>query len=212
MNLNDILLAVDYIQHAPGGIALRGQTYLRTYPRILEVAALPGDGQARLLAAASFAYSWMPRILRLDPDHFEGAAEAVPDIVNAGDNWDADLLESLANCLHSVVGAAKVAHFLNPNSFPIWDSNVEGYRLPNNEIDQYHMQNLANYGAYSQEIGQIRAAQGFNDFAQAMVLAVGQRFDALQIPAYEIGPLRLIDLALWEIIANGAQQVAAGDV
>ena len=35
----------------------------------------------------------------------------------------------VAACLHSLVGASKVLHFVNDSVFPIWDSRIETYRL-----------------------------------------------------------------------------------
>ncbi|MGI9309398.1 MAG: hypothetical protein ACR2P6_09055, partial [Gammaproteobacteria bacterium] len=97
MHIDDIQPAIELIRNDPTNVDLRGQAYLRTYPQHLEAAANADNPQSRLLAAASSAYSWMPRILRLDPAHFEDAILATEGILGA-DELNADVLKPVAQC------------------------------------------------------------------------------------------------------------------
>jgi hypothetical protein len=86
------------------------------------------------LAGANAVYGWMPTILRTFPAEHERPAYA-PKIgaLAAASCWEeaAAALQAqpevdvLRLCNNASVGASKFLHFLNPNVFPIWDSNIQ---------------------------------------------------------------------------------------
>jgi hypothetical protein len=73
MDLNRLMSAVQSVRaSAPSA---RAATYLRTYPALLAVASYSGvDDSTRFSQLATVVYGWMPRILRLDPNHLDGAS------------------------------------------------------------------------------------------------------------------------------------------
>jgi hypothetical protein len=77
-----------------------------------------------LLIAAGFTYSWMPRILRLDPSAAPAALAALRH-AHAGGELSLDQVTAIATYLSgSVSGASKLLHFAAPERSPIWDSRV----------------------------------------------------------------------------------------
>jgi hypothetical protein len=76
------------------------------------------------------AYGWMPRVVRIDPQHTPSALAALlPAQTATPATMRGTRVADIAACLHSVVGASKVLHFVNDAVFPIWDSNIETFRL-----------------------------------------------------------------------------------
>jgi hypothetical protein len=78
------------------------------------------------LLGASLAYAWMPTILE-----FRGDAGEVAGLLRKaakGADLDAGELEVLASAINnSMVGASKLLHFVNPETYAIWDSRVYRY-------------------------------------------------------------------------------------
>ncbi len=76
----------------------------------------------------------------------------------------------IAACLRSVVGASKVLHFVNDAVFPIWDSNIEGFRL-DGEPTYNHMRQVNNYFDYADNVHAIREDPAFPAFFTEIVVA-----------------------------------------
>ena len=76
---------------------------------------------------AHFAYGWMPRMLNLRPERLAEAIRAL-NRAKAGEVMSADDLAAVKAVINgSMVGASKVLHFVNPDVYPIWDSNVAAF-------------------------------------------------------------------------------------
>jgi len=138
--LNRLQAAFERIRTSVPAEGSRAATYLRTYPALLAIASSPGvDDSTRFLQLATAAYGWMPRIVRLDPEYLDSAIGAFRESREATEaNWPNLLVDQVAACLHSVVGASKLFHFANPTVFPIWDKKVERFWL-SREPSQHHM-------------------------------------------------------------------------
>ena len=124
--------ALDELDRSRGNKA-RAQ-YLKSYPALLEVSqflckkarANSGMRKQAIVAIAHMAYGWMPRMLMICDINHENA-KTIMHAVNASSSEEAielvfEFLESPIN--NSWVGLSKVLHFINPETFPIWDSNV----------------------------------------------------------------------------------------
>ena len=94
----------------------REATYLRTYPAVLAIASCSGlDDTVRFLQLATVVYGWMPRVLRLDPNHLDDAVVALREARETTDaNRNGLLIHNVSACLRSVVGASTLLHFANP--------------------------------------------------------------------------------------------------
>src|SRR5262249_14594560 len=199
-NLNRLLPAVERIQTSTPQAGSRAATYHQTYPALPSTATCSGvDETSRFLQLATAVYGWMPRIIRVDPNHLERAGAALPSGRGSTDAGKGCVLIShIDPCLHSVVGASKLLHFANPKLFPIWDRNVEGFRLSATP-SQHHMDQVKNYTAYSSEVHELRQAGGFSEFYRAFNDAFQERLRRLRISLYSLTEVRTIELAMFEL-------------
>jgi hypothetical protein len=198
--LADIKPAIAHITRAKPVLELRAYTYLATYPAILALASEPSAlDLARFYQIAVMAYGWMPRVLRLNRGETEPALMAlrrartatVTDLVAAD-------IEPVARCLHSVVGASKVLHFVNPNVFPISDSGIARFR----RIPVSDLENEQQYCVYVREIHRIIGESGFDAFRNDFMAAYRARLEVSGIPPYEISPVRAVEAAAFELASK----------
>lgn len=201
--LNRLLDAIGRVRAKVPAEGSRAATYLRTYPALLALASCPEvEDSMRFLQLAAAAYGWMPRIVRLDPEYLSSAIDAFRQAPEATDaNWPNALVEQVAACLHSVVGASKLLHFANPAVFPIWDKKVERFWL-SAEPSQYHMDQDRHYKAYALRVHEIRREPSFPEFYEALNLAFAERLGRLAIPPYRLTEVRSIETAAFELAGN----------
>lgn len=201
MKLADILPAITKINSSPKLSDPRAITYLATYPSILKFSAAPGSITVdRFNQLAVLAYGWMPRVVRINPGYVAKAISALNVAVAAKAIGDlsATSLQDIEHCLNSVVGASKILHFVNNEIFPIWDSNVEGFRM-SRSASTYHMRCVTNYFSYACEVHSIRSEPGFNTFFANFSVAMNSRLATLGITAYKISEVRAIEAAAFEL-------------
>jgi hypothetical protein len=200
MTLTDLIPAVASITAHPAVGDLREATYLSTYPNILTAARAPGPiGVAKLHQVATMAYGWMPRIVRLDPHLTTAAVAAFVAAQGATPTtFRGVAIADLANCLRSVVGASKVLHFINPGVFPIWDSKVETFRL-GTEPPYNHMNDVAHYLAYADEVHVINGTHGFRAFCTEFTTALAARLATIDVAPYPMSDIRVIEAAAFEL-------------
>jgi hypothetical protein len=203
MDLNRLIPAVQSVRTSARPQGHRAVTYLRTYPALLAIASCSGvDDSTKFLQLATVAYGWMPRILRLDPNHLEFAIAVLREAREATDtNWTEVRIDHVVECLRSVVGASKLLHFANPKLFPIWDRKVERFRLFA-KPSQHHMGQQRNYTAYVSEVHEIRRASGFSDFYKGFNQAFELRLNRLDISPYRLTEVRSIESAAFELAGN----------
>ena len=200
MTLASLTKAVARQENRAGQRELRSLTYLATYPYIRSAATATGTiDRVRFCQLACMVYGWMPRVLRIDLEHIERAMAAVavaPTVTEA--SVSAGSIESVAACLHSLVGASKVLHFANDQVFPIWDSRIEGFRLGKTPT-QTHMSDLTNYLAYFVEVHSIRHESGFGVFRDRFTAFANARLRGLGIPIYAVSDVRAIESTAFEL-------------
>lgn len=119
-----ILAAIDYVEQLQ---ELEGiQQYRETYLALLNLGAIVGGNPTNLalLQLGLAAYGWMPTIFKNVPNQQQ--LEAFSNLVQAGAPTEqvenSPLILKTFN--NSVVGTSKVLHFMFPNTYPIWDSNI----------------------------------------------------------------------------------------
>ncbi len=78
--------------------------------------------EEKIMQGAYMVYGWMPTMLRI-----KGPKKLIIDLAEAGknDTVSTQLLAACASVLNnSLVGTTKLLHFINPKTYPIWDSRV----------------------------------------------------------------------------------------
>lgn len=197
MNLADIRPSIASLRAAPVVTDLRERTYLATYPGMIFIGASPGiPASVKFHQLATLVYGWMPRIIRVDPAHSAAAVAAFSVALSATPTTFRSVpIQSIHDCLHSVVGASKLLHFANPDVFPIWDSNIESFRAqPDSDVTS-----VRQYLDYVSEVHDIRHDQGFPTFYSDFVAAYAARLAACGIPTYKINEVRAIESAAFEL-------------
>src|SRR5438093_12990700 len=95
------------------------------------------EGQ-HVIISANFTYGWMPTMLRLQHTRFNEAA-AILNRIRAGDPpIDRDLQTLIDLMNRSIVDVSKLLHFVNPQSFAIWNSRVAAYLYPGTSYYTFH--------------------------------------------------------------------------
>lgn len=197
MDLNDIQPAIALLNNNPPVKELRSHTYLSTYPVILAIGDLQNVvGPFDFKHLALLVYGWMPRVLRIDQAHLNRAVTACNTAQNATVDTDVStVIRDIARCLHSVVGASKLLHFINPDIFPIWDSKIQRFRNPENS----NMQNIQLYLEYKEDVHTIINNPLFPDFFHNFSAAYTNRLAHSNIAPYEIGHMRAVESAIFEL-------------
>ena len=112
--------------------------YLNSYCSLLKVSQSlckqakgdPGFRNNAIVAVAHMAYGWMPTTLKkcdIDDEIKREDEKTILDAFDVKTSGDArKFVEGFASSPinDSCVGLSKALHFINPEFFPIWDSNV----------------------------------------------------------------------------------------
>lgn len=132
------------------------QTYYKSYPEFLQYFnTITSITKHNLVISINFVYGWMPTIFDFRSDDFD---EAVRILNNAkkGVIPTVEQLETLKGLFNnSLVGTAKLLHFINPEKFAIWDSRVYRY--------------LTGEEAYNHRIGNCEAYLTFLTFCDILI-------------------------------------------
>lgn len=199
MQLSDLRPAIAAIRDNPVP-DLRARTYLLTYPHILREARNFRKTNSAFALLALIAYGWMPRVVRLEPKYIFEARKALNGARKrrtSSHTENADIVEPVAACIRSVVGASKLLHFVNPHRFPIWDSRVEGFRrgkaVPGRSM------NATNYLLYMKDVAAILVEPTFLSFYKSLNLALAGRLKRLGIKPYPVSRVRAVECAAFEL-------------
>lgn len=129
------------------------QSYLVSYREFITYFAnLKKIEPHNFVIATHFVYGWMPKILQLKSTSTEKSfVDLYPKLTNALNKTkkgfkisDAELKLLVTVINNSVVGVSKLLHFVNPEKYAIWDSNVyryiyeeKPYHYKVNDIEKY---------------------------------------------------------------------------
>lgn len=199
MDLDDIRPVLAEIQDNPVVTDLRSHTYLSTYPGIIQFAQqINPDSDQQFRQLALMVYGWMPRVLRIDPAHVQQAVVAMEAARNATiGNYKVINISHIKNCLHSLVGASKLLHFLNPEVFPIWDKRIQSFcRRPNSN---YSMRKVDNYYQYADEVHAITCGPDFPEFFNQYCAANANRLASSNIENYQVSQIRAVEASAFEL-------------
>lgn len=199
MNIDTLYSAVELVQASGHQSNAREAAFMRTYPILLATARLPAPSPTdAFLRNASLVYAWMTEAVHLDMDALDQAAEAFVAANRERPDIDAALIDPIAACLGSLVGATRVLHLANPAVFPAWSERVERFRVQT-EPAVYHMSQTANYLAFVEEVQEVAAHPLFLTFHHEYCTAYQARLQRLKIPAYPLTELRVIESAAAEL-------------
>lgn len=140
----------------------------------------------QLIISSNFTYGWMPTILDFDPTHLDDLLSII-NSAKKGRIPNESELETLQRCLNkSLVGASKLLHFVNPNSFAIWDNRVYRY-LTKTEPHHYRLNKPASYLTYLQFCKELITQHKYEKIHRSMITKIG----------YEMTMYRTVELIMY---------------
>jgi len=145
---------------------------------------------ADLVRGAHIAYGWMPTVLELHPGRSNMTLDKGAQLLTRAKRHgltDAQI-EDLARLINnSLVGASKLLHFVAPEKFAIWDSNVYKFIFPGKPYDYRVVRKVAYYRDYLDRLAKIQANGRFDQFHASVNKKVG----------YDVSALRAIELVMY---------------
>lgn len=195
MDLEHLYPAVARVRESRHSLSAKEAGFLRAYPILLRAARLEAkDGMEAFVRTATLAYGWMPRILRLEEAALPRAVETFEIARTEGVVISEDLIEPIATCLSSLVGASRVLHLANPGVFPMWSKRIERFRLEQ-EPTPYHMGQTRNYLSFIEDIWKLTSDPLFLTFHNEYCTAYQERLQRLRIPPYPLTEARVVQSA-----------------
>lgn len=199
MNIHQLYPAIARVREGHYGASSTEASFLRAYPSLLTAARMDAkDPSEAFLRTASLAYGWMSHRLRLDLDALPLAVDALDRARGEGVVISGELIEPIAACLSSLVGASKVLHLANPAVFPMWGRGIERFRL-NREPTPYHMGQARNYLGFIEDIWGVTSDPLFLTFHHEYCTAYQERLQRLRIPPYPLTEPRVVQSATAEL-------------
>lgn len=105
----------------------KDDNYLFSYPHFLDYFRSNHISEHTLIIGINFTYGWMPTIFNFQSFNLIPVIEIL-NRVKSGNSIKIDELDVLKNCFNnSIIGTSKLLHFINPELYPIIDSNVYRY-------------------------------------------------------------------------------------
>lgn len=168
-------------------------SYIRTYPVFLKYFENIGNRlitEDNLVIASHFVYGWMPTILTLRLDQKQKVLILL-NKAKSGKLLTVDELEILKYAINnSLVGISKLLHFINPKTYPIWDSRI--YRYISINKTSYGIGKPERYLEYLNEVKQISE----NIDYEKLHTLVEKHFK------YKIHPTRAIEFIMFQTDRN----------
>jgi hypothetical protein len=180
-------------------IDLKGQnSYLKTYPYFVNYFKEIDNLEVKdVVIGISFTYSWMPKILTIH----EGNLEEIRDILNNIKNnsfplqvSDLSKLKYMFN--HSLVGTSKLLHFINPNKYAIWDSNIYKFFKNTKYANQDKLHSETIYLKYLELLERLAKHPEFQEINDGILSKI--RKDMF-LNDYHMTKLRVAELILFSI-------------
>lgn len=125
-----------------------------------------------LIIGAHLVYGWMPTILTLGKNDLVCSCEAL-NRVKAGELLQLEDLIRLQEIVNnSVVGLSKLLHFIRPDRYPIWDSNVASF-VSQGPYPQHKINDARYYMHFITYCQQIINAPGYEPIHQLLMNQLG---------------------------------------
>lgn len=140
------------------------------------------------IIGAHFVYGWMPTMLHLKRHDLSKAVTALNRALNSTPISDDDLTTLMEVVNGSVIGTSKLLHCVNPEVYPILDSNVAaflkelgGWTRPIKTVQDYRL--------YLQECQKLVATPGFDRVHNSLSSKLPYDF--------RVSALRALELIMW---------------
>lgn len=199
MNIENLYPAIARVREHRYGINSKQANFLRAYPSLISAVELPSQGPTdAFLRAASLSYAWMPRVLKLNDNFLSSAVSAFEIARGDGVTISQDLIDPIAACLSSLVGASKVLHLGNPAIFPLWNKQVERFRV-GEDPNSYHMGQARNYLSFIEDVWSVTSDPMFLTFHHDYCTAYQERLKRLNIAPYPLTEPRVVQSATSEL-------------
>lgn len=110
-------------------IDINQKSYYITYPEFLEhFRRITKFEKHDIIVGIHLIYGWMPTICHLKSEDFDQVATILNKVKKNKQQLIEEELNILRNVFNnSIVGTSKLLHFICPENYPIWDSNVCSY-------------------------------------------------------------------------------------
>ena len=142
-----------------------------------------------VIIGINFTYGWMPTIFDFRSDNLNEATKILNQ-AKQGKRPTLVELEILKKCFNnSLVGTSKLLHFINPNTFAIWDSRVFRY-LTKEEPYSYKLNNSKSYLDYLDFCAYLTKNPEYNKIHKSMIKKIGYpttKFRTLELIMFEAG-------------------------
>lgn len=166
---------------------IQHNSYIISYPSIIDFFASKSNlNQNDFICGTHMVYGWMPKILNLhSTDQFKDATKILNKVREEKSISDEDLEKLKKHVNNSLIGTSKLLHFLLPDKFAIWDSNI--YTFIHNQTSTYQVQKILNYRDYLNQLEKLRTNSEFTGFHQSVNKKIG----------YDVSPLRALELIMF---------------
>jgi len=199
MNIENLYPAVERVREHRFGASSREASFLRAYPALVAAARVDADDPLEpFLRTAALAYAWMPKALKIDEDFLPAAAASFASVKANGMTISRDLIDPIAACLDSLVGASTVLHLANPAVFPMWNKRIERFRLCETP-SSFHMGQTRNYLGFIEDVWGITSHPMFLTFHHEFCTAYQERLQRLHIAAYPLTEPGVVQCATAEL-------------
>lgn len=165
----------------------------RSYPEFLRYFVdLKTIKQHNLIIGINFVYGWMPTIFDFRSDNFDEALKIL-NKAKHGTIPTTDELRLLKGLLNnSMVGTSKLLHFINPETFAIWDSRVYRY-LTGKEPHEYRIGDCKAFLDYLKFCDYLTKQAGFDELQKSIEAKI----------EYSMTPYRVVELVMY---SSGAKK------
>jgi hypothetical protein len=202
MNIEHLYAAVDRVREHRYTARSKEASFLRAYPAMIAAAQLEAkDPREAFLRIAALAHAWMPHALRLDDAFLGAATDSLEQIRSGKVTISAAVIQPIADCVSSLIGASKVLHLANPAVFPLWDKRVERFRI-REAPDAYHMSQARNYLGFIEDVWTVTSDPHFLTFHHDYCTAYQERLQRLRIAPYPLTEARVVQSATSELASD----------
>lgn len=180
----------------------KNDIYLLSYKEFIEFLDVEKIENHHAIIAAQFTYGWMPTALK-DKNKdisFNDIAQILNNAKNGKDLDDSDYEDLMKKINNSIVGMSKILHFVNPNKYPIWDSNIYFYITQSKYYNANKYGTIEAYKAYTDKIHHIASGIKENKSYKEMIDRLVK--DIMHNYGYEISYIRAIELIMFETQRN----------
>lgn len=165
----------------------RKSSYLKSYPFIIDFFQnIEIIKEKDFIIGSHLIYGWMPKVLIIDYTDIELTLSYL-NKVKEGETLNSNELHFLKTKVNnSIVGVSKLLHFINPNLYAIWDSNIYE-TLYNKKKSDYQVNNVSNFIDYTSFVKFVSKKKEIEILKKRLELELG----------YNITTIRTVELALF---------------